>query len=160
MTGKTHLAAGLVIGLLSCQHTNLSPENAVALCASAAIASLVPDIDRCTSKLGRVVAPASFLIQLVFGHRTLFHSPLLYLVAAGVAYWLRPEWILLISGSLLGVSSHLLLDMLNPAGIPLLYPAKRRFGLGICRSGGLIDHLLFAAFSIAAAYLMARYLGF
>lgn len=121
MTYKTHILGGVLGGLLAAQTTN-SSEVAVIVGVST-VFSLAPDIDIPNSKAGNKFGIVSKGINKAFGHRGLFHSPILYLV---IAYFLRnilPFPILL--GGLVGVGSHLFLDMFNSTGIPVLYPLSR-----------------------------------
>lgn len=142
MTGKTHLAAGTAIGLLISSQLDLSLSDTLAVTVCAAAGSLIPDIDNATSKLGRRFAPASILIQLFIGHRTLFHAPLLYLILAFVIAQTYPAQQLLLFSCAAGIISHLFLDMCNPAGIPLFWPIHKRIHLAPFHSGGLVDKIL------------------
>lgn len=160
MRGKTHIAAGAAIGLFISSSLTLSVSDTLAVTTCTAACALLPDIDNATSKLGRLFAPASILIQLFFGHRTLFHAPLLYLVLSFVIAQAYPSQQLLILSCAAGITSHLILDMLNPAGIPLFWPIRRRIHLAPFHSGGLVDRLLgtvlwlitvFQAFSMLAS---------
>lgn len=95
--------------------------------AIAAAASLLPDIDLPTSRLGRVLFPISTRLERHFGHRTITHS-LLALAVLGVLasplYSLGKPlyWWALIGG----YWSHLFIDMLNLRGADLLWPLKVR----------------------------------
>ncbi len=140
MTGTTHIIGGVLTGLI---YASAVPEaNPMLLAGASAVGSLIPDIDICTSKLGRKILPASFLIQLFIGHRTLFHAPLLY---AGL--WLLlsnsfPQFQTIITALTIGIASHLFLDCLNPAGIPILYPIHKRFHLMRIHTRGLTEKVL------------------
>lgn len=78
MTGKTHMTAGVLTGITISAINQFGFERTVACCAIAAIAALVPDVDLVTSKAGKAIKPVSFIINKFFGHRTLFHAPLIY----------------------------------------------------------------------------------
>lgn len=153
MTGHTHLVAGAVCGLVLANATN---EPAAIMVPVAATAAIVPDIDCCTSKLGRKVLPVSFAVQLLFGHRTMFHGPLIYILAYAWAEAALPQYHYFILAAGLGIASHLLLDALNPSGIPLLWPVSWKFRFPITfQVGGLTDWLLTIAF---AGYLAMNYI--
>ncbi len=121
MTYKTHVLGGILAGLIVAQATN-SNDLAVVVGVSA-VFSLAPDIDIPNSKVGNKFGIVSKGINKAFGHRGLFHSPLLYLV---IGFLLRnrvPYSLLL--GALVGIGSHLFLDMFNSTGVPVLYPISR-----------------------------------
>lgn len=100
-----------------------------AVCASAAVAALLPDVDHARSYIGRRLPGISHLVQWIFGHRTITHS-LLGLAAFGVLAvsaaraWSVPDHVL--AGAFLGYASHLASDAATPSGIPLFYPFSRR----------------------------------
>jgi inner membrane protein len=153
MKGVTHIATGAVSGILLAELLSVTAMEALPITAATIVGGLLPDIDICTSKLGKVIAPASFVIQHTIGHRTIFHGLFLYLAAFVTLTLSIPggwEWWL---AGLIGVVTHLLLDILNPAGVPLFWPWPRRFSLRLCKSGGLIDWLLAGILSILAASL-------
>ncbi len=157
MKGRTHLSAGLLLGtamtsvapiaaLLPIGAPMTNVPNALAVIGAAGLGALLPDLDCCTSKLGRKVAPASLAIQLFIGHRTLFHAPLLF------ALKFLPVYAMLWYAALLGVASHLLLDTFNAAGVPWLYPLKWKLHLAKFRSGGIVDNIL--GILLAAAFFI------
>lgn len=144
MNGRTHLMGGCAVGVaaLGAAAPSLSIAQSSLLVGAAAIGSLLPDIDLQTSKAGHALRPASFLIQHIFGHRTLFHSPILYL---WIYFMLRiglPQYNRYWYYALLGVASHLALDMLNSKGIPLFYPYTKRFHIASFSVNGLAEHLI------------------
>lgn len=156
MKGPTHIAGGAVAGLLLASSQSLTLQQALPITATVMVASLIPDIDICTSKAGRMIPPASILIQLFIGHRTLFHSPLLYLAIYAAAISTYPGAATYIHAAAIGIISHLLLDMMNPAGVPLLWPIGKRFHIASFRSGGLFDWLLCGVLYLIAGYLFVR----
>lgn len=139
MKGTTHLAAGLAAaGILYQQQ----PDIVFALCLTAG--SILPDIDKHTSMVGRRVP----VIPLLLKHRGITHS---LLVAAALFVIYKPLG--------LGAALHLLLDMFNPEGIPLLWPLPKNFRIPVihhlCPSGGIVDSILGAALWVAVAFLAA-----
>lgn len=44
---------------------------------------------------------------------------------------------------LVGILSHILLDLLNKKSIRLFYPSKKGYRLNLCEYGGLIDSIIF-----------------
>lgn len=159
MMGVTHAAAGVAAGTFLCMHLNLPAEQILPVAGVCVAGSLIPDIDVCTSKVGRLVAPASFLIQLFFGHRTIFHAPLLYAVLLGAGWIMLPNYGIYLAAAGIGILTHLLLDMLNHAGIPLFWPLSIRVRIPICKSGGIVDYLLFAALTVLAVFMTVKAFG-
>lgn len=47
-----------------------------------------------------------------------------------------------------GYISHILADILNPAGVPLLWPIKKRFRVPLIRTGSFAEKMLFAVMTI------------
>jgi inner membrane protein len=94
--------------------------------ALAAGASLLPDIDLPTSKVGRILFWASTRMERNFGHRTITHSLLALLTVAALAsflYLFEPVWFWAVVG---GYWSHLWIDMANIRGADLFWPSPVR----------------------------------
>lgn len=125
MIAPTHVSFGVLFAEFVFTCLDLPPSGAALVAAG--VGSLIPDADTPKSSLGRVV-PCSAAIERRFGHRQLTHS-LLFLGGCAVAcaplLWLR--WWPVYLGLLLGILSHLLIDMANHSGVPLLYPYPGRF---------------------------------
>jgi len=94
--------------------------------ALSAGASLLPDVDLPTSKLGRALFWLSTRLERRYGHRTLTHSALavgsIALLASPLLLWHR-AWFWCVVG---GYWSHLWIDMLNIRGSDLLWPSPVR----------------------------------
>ena len=154
MLGKTHRVGGLCTGVImssilmnSSIVTDFSSERFIlssALVCGSVFGSLLPDIDHPDSTLGRKVKPLSLCIDKIFGHRGLFHSPLLYIVLTGLLLIFTKSfhgfsqyiYISFIFGIGAGTLNHLLLDALTVSGIPLLLPfSKKRFRLAKIKTG-------------------------
>ena len=119
MKGTTHLAMGLLTGF-----TFGSPTLGVLI--PVAVGSLLPDIDHQNSILGKYLPLGRYI-----KHRTWTHS----VYALGLAYLIN-SWLAL------GVASHIFLDMLTPARVPLFYPNRTRFGIKFIKTGGPLESLL------------------
>jgi len=94
--------------------------------ALAAGASLLPDIDLPTSRLGRVFFFLSTRLERDFGHRTAAHSLVALALVAALAsflYFIKPIYFWSVIG---GYWSHMWLDMLNLRGADLLWPSPVR----------------------------------
>ncbi len=103
------------------------------------IGALLPDLDVPTSPLGRLLPFISRRLEARLGHRQEWHTlvaallvalitaPLILVVGLGVWYLIP-----------LGFVSHLLLDMLQPEGVMLFWPASRtRYSI----LGGFVESL-------------------
>ncbi len=154
MTGKTHLAAGILTGALTARYLGLDTVNTAGVMTISGIAALFPDIDTENSKIGLRIKPVSLLINRIFGHRKLFHAPLVYLALTPALYNALPLklFLSLIGGAL----SHLLLDSITWRGIPWLYPFHgKTFGFTPISASGIIDKLLRFGFAGFAVYIVS-----
>lgn len=157
MMAPTHMAAGALIGTAMCINGTYAPEETAAVLACAVLGSLFPDIDSVSSKLGRKLLAVSGPIQLVIGHRTMFHAPLLYGLLYGISLFFTQSGSLLSLLSLvacLSAMSHILLDSLNPGGVPFLWPYSHKYHLALFRVRGIVDILLFFVFAGLCLWLL------
>jgi inner membrane protein len=141
----------------------------------AGIAALLPDLDDPHSKLGRLVTPASWVIKATVGHRGPLHSligatVMTLLVSFVLSFVLRAwyghtymhaqmlhlqhwyDYNRLLLLVLAGCFSHLVMDSLNPQGVPWLWPMKKHFGLPLVQTGSVLERL---AVTPAMALLVA-----
>ena len=122
MLAPTHLVLGQTAFLAACivaGHAPTLPEAVVA-----AGTSLLPDLDKRNSIIGRLFPFISEPIDFHFGHRTLTHSLLFQLIAGAALYWLLP-----FGGFLAvtcGIVSHAVGDMMTPHGVAWLWPSQAR----------------------------------
>lgn len=177
MVGPTHLGAALAAAVWSGMREP-------AALAAAGIGALLPDLDRPGSLAGRLVPGSSLgrigrfaagallaylgwmerdravlicgLLVAAAGaleHRGFLHS----LAALVLAWWAAGRIGVGAEPALaLGWGSHLALDLLTPAGVPLLWPWGRRFSLPAVRTGSWADRLLGVSFLAAAGWLWFR----
>ncbi|HGJ5856521.1 metal-dependent hydrolase [Arsenophonus nasoniae] len=98
---------------------------------------LLPDIDHPKSFLGQRLKWLSMPIAKVFGHRGITHS---FLAIVGCSIFLSSDLLSriiipipvdFVHAMVVGYISHVVADMLTPAGIPLLWPYRRRFCMPI-----------------------------
>ena len=126
MRGTQHLHFGIVTTATVAGCMVLSgmahPLEAVPLVVLGGIGSLLPDIDNTDSKLGRKHPFVSSFIEAQFGHRTITHAVLPWLVALVVCLFL-PAWTL---GLPLGVLGHLFLDAFTIHGVPFGIKKKKK----------------------------------
>lgn len=87
-------------------------------------AALIPDLDSRQSYAGRLLPPLSGWLERQVGHRTVTHSLLAQALAAALAWALLPFGYLLALAA--GWVSHTLADMMTPAGVAWLWPARGR----------------------------------
>lgn len=154
MTGKTHIACGVLIGA---QFAILNAQNVSqfgAIIGTTTFFSIIPDICHAGSKLGRKIWPISILIRLIFGHRTVTHSFLFMVLTSVLLYILKVERMYIMCANL-GILSHLLLDMMTPSGVTLLFPWKRKIRFPFkFKTGGIIDVSLATTFSVVTMYII------
>lgn len=120
MVGKTHIAAGLAAGAAICLTNQLPLVPGAIFIAEAGLGSLLPDIDKRNSYINKVTKPIGFVTETVIGHRWLFHDLTFYLALGLLAWFFILEYMTHVTPVLLGVATHLILDALNPTGIPVL----------------------------------------
>jgi len=164
MTGEGHIIFAIASAIFA-KRAELTPVLAQAdwwhLVPSALLTCLLPDIDHPKSLLGQRLSWLSHPIARAFGHRGFTHS--LLAIAAGL--WLfqinlpqsspiPPD---VLQGLTLGYLSHIVADMLTPAGVPLLWPCRWRFRLPILRSqsGNQLERMLCLALVVAALWFPA-----
>lgn len=154
MLWRTHFLAGAALGLAWASYA-AEPATALKVAAVAGTAALLPDLDDPRSRLGRKVAPVSFAAKVVFGHRGALHS-LLGVLGAFLLAKLAVPWAAV--PVLLGYLSHLVVDSLNPAGIPWLWPVVRKhFGLPLVSTGSMAEKLLvFPVLVVLCGWLWLR----
>lgn len=131
MTGRTHIIAGVAVGIIASQFVPTIKQKAM-LIGGCWIGSLIPDIDTPNS----MISKATVLIHYLFswcGHRKLTHSILGVLLFSLVIILLGVNALSI--GLIMGYMSHLLMDSLTVQGIPILYPKLKRYRIGKVRTG-------------------------
>lgn len=151
MTIKPHydplLSANFTLGM------PLYPVAGFLLCL---ISSLLPDLDHPKSTLGSKLTFISYPTSAIFGHRGITHS---FLMIAALVFFIKDiatssnvhlsitQYFIL--PFVVGYLSHLLADLCTPAGLPLLYPAKKRFNIAYISSPGI--QFLLSAFLLVGS---------
>ncbi len=103
---------GLLVGALTLEYFHTDLFTSVTVITLAVISSLVPDICHAQSKIGRRFKLISYLIRMVFGHRTFTHSLLFIGIIIFLLYLIQtPDYYL--SSIVFGLLSHVILDMLT-----------------------------------------------
>lgn len=181
MNKPAHITAGIATGLATSMYViddfSFSSTNiavTVVLIASAFIGSVFPDIDHRGSYVGRKFKITSFILSKTIGHRGATHSPLVLFLLSGLLMFiskigiinlnlpesLLPYMYLAIGGFFLGSLSHLLLDALTPAGIPLFYPfTKKSISIARIRTGGFGEKIFTLLTWLAIGLMTAHYIG-
>lgn len=72
-------------------------------------------------------------------HREFTHSLVCAIGLFLVAKVAIPEYAIAV---LVGILSHVLLDILNTKGVMLLFPFKKGFKLGLCKSNGMVNKII------------------
>lgn len=152
----SHVLVGAAAWVVAVKVGGMGHGDIDALALGAAMAgALLPDIDHPSSWLGRRLWPVSKPLSLLLGHRGLTHS--LLAVAGGLAliHAAQPNTAIarLVEPLVVGYLSHLAADALTPAGVPLLWPWKRRFGLPLCATGGAMELVVVAATLASSAWI-------
>lgn len=157
MTGKTHIIGGMTAGLAFAQISNYDP---LLLVGGGVIGGLIPDICHGGSKIGRTFPFVSKIINLLFGHRSFTHSLLfLFIISILLNSFVSNESV--IAGILVGIVSHMVLDMATKNGIKLLFPLKISVRLPITtKTGGAIESVVLAALSLLSVYFGYEAIGY
>ena len=126
MSGATHIIGGFVFAGTLSSFTDVNIFANPYYIGSCVAFSLLPDIDTTKSWLGKLFYPVAWVIYHKFGHRTLTHS-LLFFVMVWVTMLLLfhfgiitdRNYLKIVLFSLLG---HYVFDMITVSGVPLFYP--------------------------------------
>ncbi|ANU09885.1 hypothetical protein A1A1_04812 [Planococcus antarcticus DSM 14505] len=149
MTGKTHIIGGVAASLAFAQITNYEP--AILLCTGV-IGSLIPDICHGGSKIGRALPILSKLINGLFGHRTFTHSLLFLILIAVLLHNFMPMEDIS-AGLLVGMASHIVLDMATKRGVKLFFPLRWNVRFPFtATTGATSEYLVFALLSLLSVY--------
>lgn len=129
MQGFNHIAGGLCFtGIFASFHDVNIFEKPEYLGVTIAF-SLLPDVDHTRSIVGKIFYPLAKWLSIKFGHRTITHSLLFYLITLlsvrgfELLYLGHLNYTILVAYAL---ASHLVFDMCTRQGIPLFYPFSTR----------------------------------
>ena len=158
MTGRTHLLAGFAAGVALASIAGAPPVTMGAMAVVAGIAALLPDIDHPQSMLSGwpLLGIVSRLLSIGIRHRGPTHSGLAIALVAAVmlAVAAPPEFII---SAVAGYASHLALDALTVAGVPLLWPLGWRLRVMPYWANGIVwamDGLIAAAACAAIGVML------
>ncbi len=118
MRARTHLLFSAVCLLFYLDYFDV--KNILLFSFLLFFATLFPDIDEAGSTIGKKTQPFSNIINVICGHRGVFHSLLLPCATAlTLLFFQQREAAIAV---FIGYVSHLVMDMITPAGIYLFYP--------------------------------------
>ena len=141
MIYTTHLLfAFLVIsGLSSYFHFHPSAESVVVIL----LGSLAPDLDHPSSYINRR-SWRLFSLSALTDHRGWTHSLLGGVVLTFVFFLIARSstYASFYFIFFLGYVSHLFLDSLNPSGVAWFWPRKKRYGIGIVKTGSMGESVI------------------
>jgi inner membrane protein len=156
MLWKTHFFTGAAAGFWVMGHADI--KTAVISAGIAGVSALVPDLDDPDSIIGRTFPVISWITNKTIGHRGPLHS----ILGAGIFFvliliTLKFNFALL---GLVGYLSHMIMDSLNPPGVPWLWPIKTHFRIPLIAVGGFMERLIVTpAMLMLCAYTALRSMG-
>ena len=127
------------------------------------------DIDHPNSFIGRRMKVTSFLVHQTFGHRGWTHS-LSFVVGVGILMhigvfafspilqdlFLKEIVLFFVKGLVIGMASHLFLDMMTKGGVPLWHPfSKKRISLSPIKTGSVGEYLVFLVMLVGQIIIVA-----
>lgn len=125
MISVTHISFGILLSEFILTSLGIEPNTRVL--AASGLGALLPDIDTPKASLGRIF-PLSAVIEHRYGHRQITHSWIFVVIMlALLSPFLMLKMWLIYTGFMIGVVSHIMIDMANPSGVPFFYPNSARF---------------------------------
>ena len=146
MLFRTHLAAALLIALILL-FFKLNPLFIIIFI----LASLLPDIDHPSSKIGKRFR----FLNIIFAHRCFFHSLFALLIFTILLYFVN---FLFAIAFFSGYFLHLLLDSFTKQGIFLFYPFSTKKSKGNIRVGSILENIVFFIVLFLVIVLFVFYL--
>lgn len=132
---RTHIIGG--IALAAAMGPVVAPQMGTEMMlyyGVAAIGAILPDIDHPKGWLSQKIPLLHYPFK-VFGHRGATHSLLAALIIFGVMGAIFGGSVITM-GITIGYVSHILLDLLNPRGVPLFYPiTKEKYKIARIHTG-------------------------
>ncbi|KOY80786.1 metal-dependent hydrolase [Lysinibacillus macroides] len=149
MEGNTHIVGGITAALAFAHYSN---DNPLILVGAGAIGALLPDICHKGSKIGRTFPMLSKFVNTLFGHRSFTHSLLFLLLMMLVLHTFIPYRAISV-GIIIGMASHILLDMCTKKGVKLFFPASIavRFPL-TTKTGSKVENVVLMLLVICSLY--------
>ncbi len=138
MMAKTHLAFGLLFGLLALPFLN--SENKIIFMCLVVFASLLPDLDHEESFINQKVRIFRPFTRF-FTHRGILHTIWIPL-AAWMLLWVCTDFTYG-SAIFLGYFSHLFSDGLTKNGVNIIHPLSQIRLQGFIQTGGMFEIIVF-----------------
>jgi len=149
MQGNTHIVGGITASLAFAQISN---DNPLVLVGAGVIGALLPDICHGGSKIGRKLPIISKIVNTMFGHRSFTHS-LLFLFLVGMLLHTFIPYKSISLGILLGMASHILLDMATKKGVKLFFPVSISVRLPITtKTGSKAEKVVFMLLTMLSVF--------
>ncbi|MFT4325272.1 metal-dependent hydrolase [Candidatus Liberibacter solanacearum] len=150
MTFKGHCIFALASVILA-KKVSFSPALAEGewgiIALGALLSCLLPDIDHSQSFISRHLKIISFFTSYILKHRGFTHSILAVILYVECIHQFFPSTLIpyqdFQDAMIIGYVSHLVADILTPAGIPLLWPCPWRFCLPVLHPNSSVREILF-----------------
>lgn len=125
MSGYNHIVGGTVFTgiFLSMYDVNIFSQPLYLFFT--AFFAVLPDVDHTKAPIGKMFYPLARYIDKKYGHRTITHSLLCYLIlffTVGLIEKMIADKSIVTSIFLWSFGSHLIFDMVTKQGVPLFYP--------------------------------------
>lgn len=121
------------------------------------VGGLLPDIDHSGSKITKKTGIIGTIISSMLSHRGISHTPLLWTILIGGLIYHFPDFHLVTIPLLLGCYSHIFLDALTPAGVPLLAPlTMQKINFLTIKTGGRMELLCSMLIQAACLYFIFK----
>ena len=138
MMFRTHLVFAFLIGII---FSFLSQGKIILFFSLLLISAGLPDIDNPKSKFGRKIKIISWIVNLLFKHRGIFHSLFFVFGISFLGFWFFGE--VVFWGLFLGSLSHLVADSFTLNGISFFYPFKFFTLKGFVKTNGKLEFVIF-----------------
>ncbi|MGE7674853.1 metal-dependent hydrolase [Lysinibacillus sp. NPDC094403] len=149
MQGNTHIIGGITASLAFAQISN---DNPLVLVGAGVIGALLPDICHGGSKIGRKFPIISKTVNSLFGHRSFTHS-LLFLFLVGMLLHTFIPYESITLGILLGMASHVVLDMGTKKGVKLFFPVSIAVRLPLTtKTGSKVEKVVFMLLTMLSVF--------
>ncbi|KMY32879.1 membrane protein [Lysinibacillus xylanilyticus] len=149
MQGNTHIVGGITASLAFAQISN---DNPLVLVGAGVIGALLPDICHGGSKIGRKFPIISKIVNTMFGHRSFTHS-LLFLFLIGMLLHTFIPYESISLGILLGMASHIFLDMCTKKGVKLFFPVSISVRLPLTtKTGSKAEKVVFMLLTMLSVF--------
>ena len=183
MTGKTHVAIGMVAALTVASEQTL--ENQLLVVLASVVGSLLPDIDHSKAKLNQKLLfiknrsyrtlfylqsqnkvlgllALFFFFIAVSSHRSFSHSIVGFLIVSSIVKLITDKYKLaaIYSGFVIGYVLHLMTDFFTAKGIELFYPLKIKVSSPlIINTKSSLDDIIFTLLSLYTVFLLFHYIS-